>query len=166
MALAKTAMTNNATLITEKVIDISEESQKVNVQTRQSCQQFDGVVIATGAWSKAMLKTLKLKLPMEVERGYHYMLSNNYSLNRPVASSERKFIMTPMSKGLRLVGAVEFAGIDAKENYKRADKMLNNSYALLSGDTAEPSKNKDVRWMGLRPSLPDSLPVLDKSPLH
>ncbi|KGJ98690.1 NAD(P)/FAD-dependent oxidoreductase [Thalassotalea sp. ND16A] len=166
LALANSAMANNATLIKEKVTGISEAKQKVNIKTAQFCHQFDGVVIATGAWSKSILKPLNLKLPMEVERGYHYMLSNNHSLTRPVASAERKFIMTPMSKGLRLAGTVEFAGIKAKENYKHADKMLQHSYALLSKSTAEPSKNKEDRWMGLRPSLPDSLPVLDKSPLH
>lgn len=166
LALANAATANNAKLITEKVLEINEELQQVNIKTSLASYQFDGVIIATGAWSKAMLKSLNLKLPMEVERGYHYMLSNNHSLTRPVASSERKFIMTPMIKGLRLAGTVEFAGLEAKENYKHADKMLNHSNALLRCDTNNPSNSKAQRWMGLRPSLPDSLPVLDKSPLH
>lgn len=166
IALAKTAQANKAKLISEKVIDISNEQQRVSIKTSESCQQFDGVVVATGAWSKAILKTLKLTLPMEVERGYHYMLNNNHSLNRPVASFERKFIMTPMIKGLRLAGTVEFAGIAAKENYQHADKMLKHSNVLLNDSSSAPSKDNQQRWMGLRPSLPDSLPVLDKSPQH
>jgi len=77
----------------------------------------------------------------------------------PVTSLERKFIMTPMSDGLRLAGTVEFAGLEAPPTMARAWQLHRLSKGLfrdeLSVEAATP-------WMGFRPSLPDSLPVIDR----
>lgn len=138
-----------------------------------SCH-FDQCVVATGAWSKNVLKSLGYHLPIEAERGYS--LSINVSndeppvLSRPVASAERKFIMTPMDNMLRCSGTVEYAGLHASANYKRADLLIKNAEYILK---SIPSAGQDVsndafeqQWMGPRPSLPDSLPVICQAPEH
>ena len=132
---------------------------------------FDQVIVATGAWSKTLLKQLDYKLPLEVERGYSLNLANNIKnseLTRPVASAERRFIMTPMSHGLRLAGTVEFAGLKKKANMQRADMLYQHAEQMLDN---LPSFNaneasEDQRWLGFRPSLPDSLPVIGRAPQH
>ena len=76
---------------------------------------FEHCVVATGAWSKKLLKGLGYNLPIEAERGYSLSIpvsiDENEMLSRPVASAERKFIITPMDKILRLSGTVEYAGL-------------------------------------------------------
>ncbi|MBQ4845971.1 FAD-binding oxidoreductase [Pseudoalteromonas sp. MMG013] len=125
--------------------------------------QFDKVIICTGAWSKSLTSQLGFNVPLDTERGYHAMIKNQSTLSRPVASAERQFIITPMSEGLRLAGTVEFAGLDAPENHHRATMLLKHAKALLSGIDEKPPFDT---WMGCRPSLPDSLPVIGRSPKH
>lgn len=83
----------------------------------------------------------------------------------PVVSFEKKFILTPMEEGLRLAGTVEFAGLNAKPNYQRANMLLSlgkSIWPTLQDDKKEDEK----RWMGFRPTLPDSLPVIGQAPNH
>ena len=139
--------------------------------------EFDACVVATGAWSKNLLKQLGYNLPIEAERGYSLSLSlaENESnlLSRPVASAERKFIITPMDKVLRLSGTVEYAGLEAQANNKRADMLLKNAEFVLDKlpqqtvmNNKNHNENNRERWMGCRPSLPDSLPVICQAPQH
>jgi len=77
----------------------------------------------------------------------------------PIASGEGKYFVTPMEEGLRIAGTVELAGLDAPPDYRRADALLDKAKRLLPGLTA----SNVERWMGHRPSLPDSLPVIGRS---
>ncbi|KAF7769731.1 D-amino-acid dehydrogenase [Pseudoalteromonas citrea] len=125
--------------------------------------EFDKVIVCTGAWSKQLSQQLGFNVPLDTERGYHAMIKKQTSLSRPVASAERQFIITPMSSGLRVAGTVEFAGLDAPENHQRTKVLLQHANALLPCiDDTPPSET----WMGCRPSLPDSLPVIGRSPHH
>ncbi|WP_462163928.1 NAD(P)/FAD-dependent oxidoreductase [Pseudoalteromonas xiamenensis] len=122
---------------------------------------FDKVIIASGVWSKSLAKQLGFSVPIDAERGYHSMLNMENPITRPVASADRQFIITPMDNGLRLAGTVEFAGVDAKENHARATMLLTHANALIP---ATQSQQIESTWMGCRPSLPDSLPVIGVSP--
>jgi D-amino-acid dehydrogenase len=148
-----------------------ESSVVINNMHDQLC--FDDCVVATGAYSKNLLKGLGYHLPIEAERGYSLSISltENESalLSRPVASAERKFIITPMDSMLRLSGTVEYAGLTAKANNKRADMLLDNAEFILSQlpqQTYSNDEKSKERWMGCRPSLPDSLPVICQAPQH
>lgn len=119
------------------------------------------VVIAAGAFSKPWLKKLcGSDVPLDTERGYHLMLPQSPNiLNVPVSSFERKFIMTPMNAGLRLAGTVEFAGLAAPPNMRRAENLLRLAAPMLKGRL---NAENAVPWMGFRPSIADSLPVIDR----
>lgn len=119
------------------------------------------VVIAAGAFSKPWLKKLcGSDIPLDTERGYHLMLPQSQNiLNVPVSSFERKFIMTPMSTGLRLAGTVEFAGLDAPPNMERAEQLFRLAEPMLKGRL---NRQDAMPWMGFRPSIADSLPVIDR----
>ncbi|WP_459205286.1 NAD(P)/FAD-dependent oxidoreductase [Pseudomonas sp. MLB6B] len=119
------------------------------------------VLLCCGAHSAHLTAALTGKrVPLDTERGYHLMLPHERQrLPFAVTSLERRFIMTPMDSGLRLAGTVEFAGLQAPANMQRAWQLHRLSEGLfrqgLSAEGATP-------WMGMRPSLPDSLPVIDK----
>ncbi|MBK5533660.1 FAD-binding oxidoreductase [Pseudomonas sp. TH08] len=119
------------------------------------------VLIACGAHSAKLTAALTGKqVPLDTERGYHLMLPQEHDrLPFPVTSLERKFIMTPMSEGLRLAGTVEFAGLEKPPSMERAWQLHRLSQGLFRQDL---SAEAATPWMGFRPSLPDSLPVIDQ----
>lgn len=119
------------------------------------------VLIACGAHSAKLTAALTgKKVPLDTERGYHLMLPQEHDrLPFPVTSLERKFIMTPMSEGLRLAGTVEFAGLEKPPSMERAWQLHRLSKGLFRKDL---SAEAATPWMGFRPSLPDSLPVIDR----
>ena len=119
------------------------------------------VLIACGAHSAKLTAALTGKnVPLDTERGYHLMLPHEHNrLPFPVTSLERKFIMTPMSEGLRLAGTVEFAGLDAPPTMARAWQLHRLSKGLFREDL---NTEAATPWMGFRPSLSDSLPVIDR----
>jgi D-amino-acid dehydrogenase len=121
----------------------------------------DTLVIAAGAWSHRLTAQLGTRIPLEAERGYHLMLPRpGITLRIPLINRDHNFTMTTMDSGLRLAGTAEFAGVDAPPDYRRARILLEHGRRTLpglQGDGATP-------WMGSRPSLPDGLPVIDRSP--
>ncbi|MCD2165541.1 NAD(P)/FAD-dependent oxidoreductase [Comamonas koreensis] len=119
------------------------------------------VLIACGAHSAALVSQLTgISVPLDTERGYHLMLPHEHGrLPFPVTSLERKFIMTPMQGGLRLAGTVEFAGLHRPPRMDRAWQLHRLSQGLFRQDL---DARDATTWMGLRPSLPDSLPVIDQ----
>lgn len=118
----------------------------------------DKVVIAAGAWSRSLSSQLGDNIPLDTERGYHLMLaqSTHSLLSRPVVNGENSFVLSPMETGLRMTAQVEFAGLDFPPNFRKIRNLLPLAQRMLPGlDIREKSA-----WMGFRPSLPDSLPVL------
>ena len=121
----------------------------------------DACVIAAGAHSNALSSQLGADVPLETERGYHAMLASPSVVTRaPIASGEGKYFVTPMEEGLRIAGTVELAGLDAPPDYRRADALLAKAQRLLPGLRGA----RVERWMGHRPSLPDSMPVIGRAP--
>ena len=166
--LAEFAMCKGMTFQQTAVSAVTQSQNGVNVLTDEQCLHVDHCVIACGAWSKALLKSLNYHLPIEAERGYSLSLpisvTESPPLSRPIASAERRFIMTPMDKILRLAGTVEYAGLNASANYKRAEILKDNAAFILK--TLPENEEKQEAWMGCRPSLPDSLPVICQAPNH
>jgi D-amino-acid dehydrogenase len=122
--------------------------------------ETDSVVIAAGAHSNALTAQLGARVPLETERGYHVMLESPTVQPRiPICSGEGKYFATPMEGGLRIAGTVELAGLEAAPNYARADPLVDGGKRLFPAL----SHGKVTRWMGHRPSLPDSKPVIGRS---
>ena len=120
----------------------------------------DGVVVAGGAWSAPLARQLGNAVPLESQRGYHVTVrSSNVRLRHTVMAVEHNLMINPMAMGLRLAGTVEFAGLDAAPDFARADALLAHGRQLFPQlDTSDVT-----RWMGHRPCLPDSLPVIGRS---
>ncbi|NOL48716.1 NAD(P)/FAD-dependent oxidoreductase [Pelistega europaea] len=144
-----------------EVLDIQNRSNGLAVVVQGDSIQTKRIIIAAGAFSKKWAKLLTgIDVPLDTERGYHLMLPSAQNLlSIPVTSYERRFIMTPMDQGLRLAGTVEYAGLDAAPNMPRATQLYTLAKPLLkiplSAENSQP-------WMGFRPSISDSLPVIDK----
>ena len=119
----------------------------------------DAVVLAAGAWSRPLLRRLGHDAPLDTERGYHVMLANQIDLRLPVSAGEGYFSAVPMAEGIRLAGTVEFGGLELPPNPDRWTTMTKRARRLFPGLT-EATRST---WMGFRPSMPDSLPVIGRS---
>ena len=137
------------------------DPQGVVLSTDLGAVRARQVLIACGAHSARLTHSLTgQKVPLDTERGYHLMLPHEHQrLPFAVTSLERKFIMTPMAGGLRLAGTVEFAGLERPANMQRAWQLHRLSQGLFREDL---SQQDATPWMGFRPSLPDSLPIIDR----
>lgn len=120
----------------------------------------DHLVITAGAWSHRLTKALGDPLPLETERGYNTTLPvGSFDVKRQLTFPGHGFVVTPMATGLRVGGAVEFGGLELPPNYTRSEAMLKKAAKFLPGLKTENGR----QWMGYRPSLPDSLPVIGKA---
>ncbi len=119
-----------------------------------------GVVIAAGAWSHRLARTLSEHIPLETERGYNTTLPvDAFDVKRQLSFDGHGFVVTPLACGVRVGGAVEFAGLDAPPNFARAAAMLAHAKRFMPGLRTEGGRE----WMGFRPSLPDSLPAIGRA---
>ncbi len=123
----------------------------------------DKIIVAAGAWSGPLAAALGYRVPLESQRGYHVSVSDpEVQLQRPVVAADRKCFVTPLGGALRIAGTVEFAGLAAAPDYRRARHLIEHGKRLLPGMRVGPF----TEWMGHRPCLPDSLPVIGRSQRH
>ncbi len=121
------------------------------------------LVLAAGAWSHLLARNLGDRIPLETERGYNTTLpSSAFDVKRQLIFGGHGFVITPLSTGLRVGGAVELGGIERAPNYARSKALLAKAQKFLPG--LDPGGGRE--WMGYRPSLPDSRPVIGRSPAH
>ena len=132
---------------------------KLLIKTNSNSYTFDKVVIACGAYSKKLTDQVNEKIPLDTERGYHvHFRGHDHLLSRPVIFLNRGFGITPMEQGLRVVGTVEFGGLDNPLTKKRITNLVDNAKYLFPELSAPHDE-----WLGFRPSLPDFLPVMGPS---
>jgi D-amino-acid dehydrogenase len=124
---------------------------------------FDRLVIAAGAWSAKLVGQLGLKVPLMSERGYHVQFREpGIRHNHPLMVTSGKYVATPMAGGLRLAGMVEFKPMDAPPDQKLGERLKRHARLLFPQARLDEAET----WMGHRPSLPDSLPVIGAVPGH
>ena len=132
------------------------------IKTDLNFYTFDKLVVACGAFSKKLTDQVNEKIPLDTERGYHvHFKGHDHLLSRPVIFLNRGFGITPMEQGLRVVGTVEFGGLDNPPSKKRIQNLVNSAKYLFP----ELGKHED-EWLGFRPTLPDFLPVIGPSKNH
>ena len=141
-----------------KTINFSSDEKPI-IKTNLNSYIFDKSVIACGAFSKKLTDVVNEKIPLDTERGYHvHFKGHDHLLTRPVIFLNRGFGITPMEPGLRVVGTVEFGGLNNPISKKRIVNLVNNAKYLFP----ELTEHYD-EWLGFRPTLPDCLPVMGPS---
>jgi len=141
-----------------KDLDFDENNPIVRSETQRF--MFDKLVISCGAFSKKLSDKLHENIPLDTERGYHIHFKDcDHLISRPVVFQNRGFGMTPMEQGLRVVGTVEFGGLNNPISKSRIKNLIDNAKYLLDG---LPDHHED-EWLGFRPTLPDYLPVIGPS---
>ena len=120
----------------------------------------DEVVICAGAFSARLSKLLGEPIPLETERGYHtQIMAPGIEMQHSIIWPARAFMVTPTAGGIRVGGTVEMAGLEAAPDYRRAKVTVRRAQTALPGLRCE----EFTEWMGHRPALPDTVPILSAS---
>jgi D-amino-acid dehydrogenase len=160
--LAAHAGQQGARLVRGEAQDFAfDNGQLTGVRVSGETIACDAAVLATGVWSKDLARKLGLDVPLESERGYHLELwEPSITPRSPVMVASGKFVATPMEGRLRLAGIVEFGGLDAPPSRAPFALLEKNIRAAIPGISWKETKE----WMGHRPSMVDSLPVIGEVP--
>ena len=135
------------------------EEEKPVLKSEVQSFSFDKIVIACGAFSKKLTDNLNEKIPLDTERGYHVHFKDcEHLISRPVVFANRGFGITPMEQGLRVVGTVEFGGLNNPLSKSRIRNLIDGAKYMLDG-----LPEHEDEWLGFRPSIPDFLPVIGPS---
>ena len=142
---------------TQNVTSLAQRGAQVMIGTDSGERLADRVVIAAGAWSRGLCRSLGDSPPLETERGYNTTLPEGaFDLRTHLTFPHHGFVVTSINGGVRVGGAVELGGLERPPNYRRADRLLAKAAAFMPA-----LRTRDaVRWMGFRPSMPDTLPVI------
>jgi glycine/D-amino acid oxidase-like deaminating enzyme len=151
---------NQGEYIPQRAVTIKEEEDSINIQLDGGGQlQVSRVVVAAGAFSTTIAGIAMNSLPLDTERGYHVQFSNQqHLLTRPVCWNAAGFYATPMEQGMRFAGTVEIAGYGKTPNPGNIAFLTRKAHEMLELPDAP-----DQEWLGFRPTLPDSLPVIGYS---
>ncbi len=160
--IGRAAMLKGAQLVVAEASQLTPENEGLGIRLAQSdTLHARHVVLACGAWSRKLARQSGDSIPLETERGYNTTLpASAFDLRRQLTFGGHGFVVTPLSTGIRVGGAVELGGLARKPDYRRSEMMLAKAKKFLPELKTEGGK----QWMGFRPSLPDTLPVIGRSP--
>jgi D-amino-acid dehydrogenase len=162
-AMAAAFSARGGTLLRSEVTQLARAGSGWKAVTVDGERAFDRVVVAAGAWSSRLLAPLGVRLALESQRGYHLQfLGARDVVSRTVVLADRKVFVTPMEEGLRVGGTVEIAGLRAPPDARRAAVLGRIAREVFSGLADVPTRT----WMGHRPCMPDSVPVVGPAPGH
>lgn len=120
-------------------------------------------ILSAGAYTARLSKLLGEPIPLETERGYStQIMAPGVSMRHSIIWPARAFMVTPTSGGLRVGGTVEMAGLDAAPDYRRAKILVKRAQTALPNLRAADA----TEWMGHRPALPDTVPIIGPSAKH
>lgn len=163
LALWAHAERSGATFEKAEIVGLERSEAGPSVRLADgTTRDADRIVICAGAWSTRLINPVtKLRIPLDTERGYNTTLPEGaFDLKRQLIFGNHGFVMTPLSTGVRVGGAVELGGLDLPPNFARSKSMLEKAATFLPGLKT----TGGVEWMGFRPSMPDSLPVIGVLP--
>jgi len=164
-ALAESFVAQGGTLVREEARDFAFASERAvaAVATDRGRHPCDLAVVAAGAWSRPLARRLASDTLLDTERGYSVLMADPGVVpNTPLYSTERGIVVSPMAIGLRVGGTVELGGLQAPPDWRRAEALLAHARRWLPGLRSEGAE----RWLGFRPSMPDSVPVISASPRY
>ena len=155
----KSFTNNGGKFLQKKITNIIHTDNNLTLSFGTESKFFNQLVVSTGAWSNIVANYIGDNFPLDTERGYHVLFDNSAELiNRPIGWSQSGFYLIQIEEGIRAAGTVEIAGLYKKPNEKRI-RMIERQARKILPQLGKVKKE----WMGFRPTLPDSLPVIGPS---
>ena len=150
--------------VQESCKDLQYIEDKWVIFSNKNKSYFDQVVVSTGPWSKNILSNLGYNIPLAWERGYHHHFSTKkkISINPAIYDVEGGFVYSSNGSDVRVTSGVELTFLDAVQN----EIQINESIQKLRKIIPLNKKLIDKPWLGSRPTIIDSLPMIGKAPRH
>lgn len=118
------------------------------------------VILSAGAFTGSLCQSIGDFIPLETERGYHtQIMAPGIQMRHSIIWPAKAFMVTPTAGGIRVGGTVELAGLDAPPDYRRAKVLVKRAQQAIPALQCE----KTSEWMGHRPALPDTVPIIGPS---
>lgn len=153
-------VTEGAEHLTAPATLLAREGKSVRLEGPGFAVTARHAVLAAGAHSRPLAAMAGDRVPLDTERGYHVEWDMPQArLTRPSCVMARGFYLCPMAGRLRAVGTVELGGLSAPPSPHRIAKLVEGARSVFPDLPETP----DRTWMGFRPSMPDSLPVIGPS---
>jgi D-amino-acid dehydrogenase len=161
LALAEDFCAKGGRIERAEIVELRPSNAGVEVLASDgSVRRSQNVVVAAGAFSHRITRTLGEPIPLETERGYNTTLPPGaFDLRTQITFGGHGFVISRLSTGIRVGGAVELGGLKLPPNFRRSEAMLKKAQAFLPGLKSAGG----TQWMGFRPSLPDSLPAIGRA---
>ena len=161
---AKLFVARGGRFVAGDALSLAQSGDGWALTTAEGPLQASAAVVALGPWTSDLAKGFGYRFPLAAKRGYHmhYGAKDGAFLNRPVLDLERGYLLTPMTRGLRLTTGAEFARRDDPPSSAHLDRLEpfgRELFPLAERLDAEP-------WLGKRPCLPDMKPVIGPAPRH
>ncbi len=150
------------TVVIDDIVRLQQQSGEWTVHTSNASLQCDHVLVSMGAWSRPLLEGMGYRVPLAVERGYHMHYQCDSPINRPVYDVDAGYVMSPMRRGIRVTTGVEWAAEDARPTpvqLRQVEPLVKQALSIRQQVDNEP-------WLGRRPCMPDSLPVIGMATRH
>ncbi len=164
-SLAQQVVRDGGSIICDEVTRIDQDGTRATrLYLRNAGEQaVQNLCVCAGAWSHELAGMLGSKVLLEAERGYHVIMQDpGIKIGRAVTHAAQPGAVTPHHDGIKIAGSDEIAGNDAPADWRRADQMY--VYAKRVLPELRDMNGTETKWMGRRPSTPDSLPVISPSP--
>ena len=152
---------NGGMFVRKKIENIIPRETSVSLNYNNNHYTFDKVVLCAGSWSNILTKKFGESFPLDTERGYHVMFDNIDLISRPIGWSHSGFYLVQLQDGLRAAGTVEIAGLEKPANIKRTKMIEAQARKILPQ-----LKEVQSTWLGFRPTLPDSMPIIGESQIN
>ena len=165
-AYAELFVRQSGELLKAELLGLEQSGTGWKLQSTAGTIDTEHVVVALGPWSPQVLAPLGYKIGMIRKRGYHMHFEyptakGNLNLNLPLLDAAFGAVYSPMRAGLRIA-----TGADLSASRNHRPRQLRRAEAaarelLEIGEAIEPSC-----WSGVRPCMPDMLPVVGAAPRH
>ncbi|MFK3818349.1 NAD(P)/FAD-dependent oxidoreductase [Pseudomonas sp. NPDC089407] len=162
-ALTESFIAQGGVRLRQKAVKIDENHDRANGVTLADGTRLpaDHVVVAAGTGARPFFDTLGVNIPLAGIAGYQAVLPTpDVEIRHSVIYADGGFCFAPMTRGLQIGGTIEFAAPGAEPNFKRAEIIMEKARRVL------PQLNTQGMEFGVgyRPFLPDTKPVIDRSP--
>jgi D-amino-acid dehydrogenase len=129
------------------------------VRTAAGTYRGDAVVLAAGAWTRPLANMLGVSLPLQGGKGYSFLVTPTVMPRRAILLADAHVGCSPLGDRLRIGGTMEFSGLNTRLDHRRIESIVSGARASLAPWQDEPTDH----WAGMRPILPDGLPLLDRA---
>ncbi len=140
---------------------VSEPNRILKARTTRGDYTADEYVLASGAWTPQIARTLGLNVPIQPGKGYSVTMERPALCPKiPCYFYEKSVVATPWKSGFRLGGTMEFSGFNSDILAGRIQNLTSAAGEYLKASIGQPIIEE---WVGMRPMVYDDLPIISRS---